>query len=232
MDSAPGRMAHGAASCHATSRHSTSQSASWKPPTRSSRPRAEAASGPGPGRTHDSVRGIAIARLVRRPTRKQSRGSCHDATTGLIEMSPYVARNIWRPMLRPKLCYVWVLERYGGPAACVLSAPFGEGGGCRSRRRERNISRAGLPSRLSRCGPPRVRSTRRTCKPTPARNSMNACSNALSRRSAKPGGAITSRPARAPREPSTLPTYVAAPSSIPCTGNAHSTEGNIVRSAT
>ena len=80
---------------------------------------------------------------------------------------------------------------------------------CRSRRRERNISRAGLPSRLSRCGRPRVRSTRRTCKPTPARNSMSACSNALSRRSAKPGRAITSRPARAPREPSTLPKYVA-----------------------
>ena len=36
----------------------------------------------------DRKRGIAIARLVPRPTRKQSRGSCHDATTGVIEMSP------------------------------------------------------------------------------------------------------------------------------------------------
>ena len=33
-------------------------------------------------------RGIAIARTAPRPTGKQSRGSCHDATTGVIEMSP------------------------------------------------------------------------------------------------------------------------------------------------
>jgi hypothetical protein len=35
-----------------------------------------------------SVRGIAIARPALRPTRKQSRRSGHDATTGVIEMSP------------------------------------------------------------------------------------------------------------------------------------------------
>ena len=33
-------------------------------------------------------RGIAMARPTPRPTRKRSRGSCHDATTGVIEMSP------------------------------------------------------------------------------------------------------------------------------------------------
>ena len=121
-------------------------------------------------------------------------------------------------------------------SGCLLAERAIWGGRrCRSRRRERNISRAGLPSRLSRCGRPRVRSTQRTCKPTPARNSTDACSNALSRRSAKPGGAITSRPARAPREPSTLPKYVAAPSSISCTGNRtldrgqHSSVRNIGR---
>jgi hypothetical protein len=32
--------------------------------------------------------GIAIARPARQPTRKQSRGSCHEVTTGVIEMSP------------------------------------------------------------------------------------------------------------------------------------------------
>ena len=39
-------------------------------------------------RAGDCLRGIAIARPAPRPTRKQSRGSCHDATTGVIEMSP------------------------------------------------------------------------------------------------------------------------------------------------
>ena len=33
-------------------------------------------------------RGIAIARPAPQPPRKQSRGSCHDATTGVVEMSP------------------------------------------------------------------------------------------------------------------------------------------------
>ena len=93
------------------------------------------------------------------------------ASTAVAVPSPLALR---RPMLRPKLCCVWVLERYGDPAACVLSAPIWGGWRCRSRRRERNISRAGLPSRLSRCGRPRVRSTRRACKPTPARN-FNEC---------------------------------------------------------
>jgi hypothetical protein len=40
----------------------------------------------------DPDRGIAIARPVPRPTRKQSRGSSHDATTGAIEMSPLRSR--------------------------------------------------------------------------------------------------------------------------------------------
>jgi hypothetical protein len=39
-------------------------------------------------RTGDCVRGVAIARPVARPTRKESRGSRHDAATGVIEMSP------------------------------------------------------------------------------------------------------------------------------------------------
>jgi hypothetical protein len=39
-------------------------------------------------RNRDWFRGIAIARPAPRPARKQSRGSCHDATTGVIEMSP------------------------------------------------------------------------------------------------------------------------------------------------
>jgi hypothetical protein len=83
----------------------------------------------------------------------------HGRTT---QSSPYVARNMWRPMLRPELCCDWVLERYGDPGWLRAERAIWGVRRCRSRRRDRNISRAGLPSRLSRCGRPVVRSTRRT----------------------------------------------------------------------
>ena len=49
----------------------------------------------------DPDRGIAIARPAPRPTRKQSRGSYRDATTGVIEMSPY-AQVVAGPSPRSK----------------------------------------------------------------------------------------------------------------------------------
>ena len=44
-------------------------------------------------RPRHRIRGIAIAGPVPRPTRKQSHCACHDATTGVIEISPIRSRG-------------------------------------------------------------------------------------------------------------------------------------------
>ncbi len=68
-------------------------------------------------RPRDRKRGIAIARPVPRPTRKQSRGSGHDATTGVIEMSPKQRREPSRP------------ERKSTRAGRTCGLPLGPGAG-------------------------------------------------------------------------------------------------------
>ena len=92
----------------------------------------------GVARTDDCRRGISIARPVPRPTGKQSRGSCHDATTGVIEMSPFRSRGPGGPERgsdRPRkgCCPRWrtepqVARMFGVTRKAValrLSNPFG-----------------------------------------------------------------------------------------------------------
>ena len=123
------------------------------------------------------VRRSAAAKAITRATR--------GVTIGVIQMSPYVARNIWRPMLRSELCCVWF--RAGRTSAC-LRAERARWEGVDSDRGVVSATYFRLVWRRNYRGATRrtSRLTRRGCTSRQAQNSSDASSIAVAAESRSP----------------------------------------------